>query len=75
MLPPSCHGPSPQPHLSSLNASISEPFRRPSGFVTHLGKVHQGVGLVAQLPLLHLDTPQSVGESCHSQAVRVRAKV
>lgn len=29
-----------------------------SEFATHLGKVHQGVGLVAQLPLLHLDAPQ-----------------
>lgn len=40
---------------------------------THLGKVHQGVGLVTQLPLLHLDTPQSVGEELE-QAVQVRTQ-
>jgi len=38
-------------------------WARPALDDTHLGKVHQGVGLVTQLPLFHLDTPQSVGKS------------
>ena len=40
---------------------------------THLGKVHQGVGLVTQLPLFHLDAPQSVGNSRKSHTLQVHA--
>lgn len=38
-------------------------WARPVLDATHLGKVHQGVGLVTQLPLFHLDTSQSVEKS------------
>ena len=46
-----------------------------SDLATHLGKVHQGVGLVAQLPLLHLDTSQSVGKSRNSHSLRVHVGI
>lgn len=62
-----CHHPPPwaactRPVLTA-RPQTSDRQRPPTlwALVTHLGKVHQGVGLVAQLPLLHLDAPQSVG--------------
>lgn len=57
----------------SLNASARDLCGVSPGSVTHLGKVHQGVGLVTQLPLLHLDAPQSVGKvDRHTRRARPR---